>query len=257
MSVWRTWVVNGFVMMAMAALLFGCRPAPQAEPIAELSVPATQPGSAATAVLVPPSTPDEDSGGTRLGREANAPAPRSYVSLTQEKEKGLFHITLEDPHADLRDSGDGMVVRLRGGGARRAPGSPDIAGLVWVLPGKQGLNLIPTVTDAAFAIATQGVDIAAVAVAVESDEDGENDEETFERRRSADIYDQDALFPSHVIRVQESWVGTNKLVRLTVNPVQYNPVTKSLRLCYRLQADLEYVEALTDDGEHPQQQGDD
>lgn len=249
----RGTAANACVMTVLVALLFACRPAPQAEPPAQPSAqpseeeapPETvQPGRPAPAVLVPPVITESDGSGTVLGRGDPGERPRSSVSLTQEKDKGLFHVSIQDPYAEMFDIGEGMIVRLRGGGARRKPGSPDISGLVWVLPGKPGLNLIPTVTDAAFAVATQGVDIAAVPAPVAAAEDGEDAAPTYERVPSPELYEQDALFPSHVIRVQEVWMGTNKLVRLIVNPVQYNPVTKSLQLCYRLKADLEYVEAL-------------
>jgi len=207
---------------------------------------ATKPGSPAQAVLIAPEPSELEEGeGQVLGRTSATGRRRSRVSLTEERDKGLYHIALEDPYAEMYDTGEGMVVRVRGGGARREPGSPDIGGMAWVLPGKVGWNLMPTVTDAAFARAEKGVDVAAIQVEKVVEEGAD---QVVERYRSPEIYGQDAFFPSHVVRVQEAWVGTNKLVRLVVNPVQYNPVTKELQLCYRLEAKLEYVKSLVPEG---------
>ncbi len=234
------------VATAVVVLLAGCRGKEAPAPDSGAAVPETvQPGTPAQAVLVAPEPSELDAErGRALAAGTTSGRTRGHVSLTEERDKGLYHISLQDPGALMYETDDGMVVRVRGGGARREPGSPDIGGLAWVLPGKAGWNLMPTVTDAAFATATQGVDIAAIEVRKVVEDGEETESPVVERYRSPEIYGQDALFPSHVVRVQEAWVGTNKLVRLVVNPVQYNPVTKELRLCYRLKATLEYVKSL-------------
>ncbi|MBL7076190.1 MAG: hypothetical protein ISS31_01850 [Kiritimatiellae bacterium] len=237
-------MVGFAIAVGVIVLLAGCRRESEPVPDATQSE-APQPGTPAQAVLIAPEPSELDAEeGLALGPAATKGRPRSYVSLTQERDKGLYHITLQDPYAEMFETAEGNVVRVRGGGARRKPGSPDIGGLAWVLPGKVGWNLMPTVTDAAFASATQGVDIAAIAVRKVIEGESEEADPIIERVRSPEIYAQDALFPSHVVRVQEAWAGTNKLVRLVVNPIQYNPVTKELRLCYRLKATLEYVKSL-------------
>ncbi len=237
------------IVTGMIVLFTGCRREQEQDPASDAVVPeAAQPGTPAQAVLIAPEPSDLDGlQGQVLGAGKTPGRQRSRVSLTEERDKGVYHISLEAPYAEMYETGEGMAVRVRGGGARRQPGSPDIGGLAWVLPGKVGWNLMPTVTDAAFASATEGVDVAAIRVN-KVVEDGDDSDPVVERYRSPDIYEQDALFPSHVIRVQEAWVGTNKLVRLVVNPVQYNPVTKELRLCYRLKAKLEYVKSLVPEG---------
>jgi len=241
-------VVCGMTVAVM--LLTGCGRDEQ-EPVPGSSVSeseATLPGKPAQAVLIAPEPSELDEAeGLPLGAGSESGRTRSHVSLTEERDKGVYHISLLDPAALMYETSEGMIVRVRGGGARREPGSPDIGGLAWVLPGKVGYNLMPTVTDAAFAVATEGVDIAAIAVEKVVAE-GEGSDPVVERYRSPDIYGQDTLFPSHVVRVQEAWAGTNKLIRLVVNPVQYNPVTKELRLCYRLKATLEYVKSLVPEG---------
>ncbi len=236
--------------IAVAVLLASCRREQTDAPAGDTDArDALQPGVPAQAVLVAPEPSELDEyEGRALDAGEGRGKRRSHVSLTEEREKGIFHISLQDPAAEMYKTADGMIVRVRGGGARRQPGSPDIGGLAWVLPGRAGYNLMPTVTDAAFASATQGVDVAAIRARRETEEDREDSEPVIERYRAPEIYGQNALFPSHVVRVQEAWVGTNKLVRLVVNPVQYNPITKELRLCYRLKAKLEYVRALVPEG---------
>ena len=42
------------------------------------------------------------------------------------------------------------------------------------------------------------------------------------------IYETDAHWPPKAASISEAWMGTHRLARLTVYPVQYNPVTKSV-----------------------------
>lgn len=228
-------VVGAVIVVGMALLVGACRREPEQAAAPE----ATLEGTPAQAVLVAPEPSEvEPRKGQILGAGLSGERPRSRISLTKVRGEDAFHVAIEDPFAQMFDTGEGMIVRVRGGGARRERGAPDVGGMAWVLPGRTGYNLMPTITDAAFAAATQGVDIAAVAVSVDR---GDDETPAFERYRAPEIYGANAFYPSHVVRVQESQIGTNKLVRLVVNPVQYNPVTRDLRLCYRLKARLEYV----------------
>lgn len=54
------------------------------------------------------------------------------------------------------------------------------------------------------------------------------------------IYDEDAFWPDDLVNVTEAWLGTRKVTRIGVQPVQYNPVTKTLRYHYDVTATLVY-----------------
>lgn len=174
---------------------------------------------------------------------------RPQVSLSREASGNAYAINLKNVYADLHHADGGMVVRMAGATARQVPGAPDIASLVWVLPGKPGMSLMPTIQNAEFAVATQEVDVVAVPTRTTTAESPESEETVLERTPSEEFYSLNEFWPERLLRVQEAWLGSNKLVRVTVSPIQYNPTTRTIRLCYELEAHLEYVPSTVPEGE--------
>ena len=121
-----------------------------------------------------------------------------------------------------------------------ASGSPDLPKVSRLLPGVPGRAARVEIIATSFRD-IPGVDIAPVPTRdLEYDLDGSSDVVT-----SLDpddgMYGADAFWPPDLAEVSEAWQGTNKVTRLSFLPLQYNPVTRTLRYHESISARLVYA----------------
>ena len=64
------------------------------------------------------------------------------------------------------------------------------------------------------------------------------------KKREVDetVYAADAFWPEDLVKVDEVWVHTQKFVRIEYRPVQYNPITKTLRVYEDLESKVRFEE---------------
>ena len=134
----------------------------------------------------------------------------------------------------------GVVIRLPDQGARAEAGAPDLPVLVKVLPVASDYSLQVRIEDSPFEDTT---DISVVPVETWSvdDPEAEHPVPMSSRIPAADIYSSTSFWPRELARIEEAWMGTQKLARIEIRPVQYNPSTRTLRFFRRLAGEIVFV----------------
>lgn len=127
--------------------------------------------------------------------------------------------------------GDGGYALRIPGQALPAPGTPDVPRLTRLLPGHGGFQAVLEVRGLE---ATNVPDVAVAAAPVHRVEAPEAEVRRLRPCREPDpgIYGRDAFWPPALGRVEEAWIGTQKVVRVECFPIQYNPSRKTI-CCYR------------------------
>lgn len=125
----------------------------------------------------------------------------------------------------------GVSVRIPGQATAGKPGAPDVPGLAKLVPGIKGMRAVLTLQGFD---PTNLTDVGVVPVA------GPMQALSPQRQADPGIYGQAQFWPSNLGRVDEAWIGTQKVVRVECYPVQYNPVAKTLRFYRRLEGILSF-----------------
>lgn len=133
----------------------------------------------------------------------------------------------------------GFSLQIPGQASSARAGTPAVPRVVKLLPGFKGRRAVLTL---------QGMDstnISDVAVVAAEGFKLDNPDSATRKRvphRDADpeIYGQDRFWPVDLGRVEEAWIGTQKVVRVECFPVQYNPVTRTVRFYRRIEGALRF-----------------
>ena len=144
------------------------------------------------------------------------------------------------PVARFEDVGGGVAVRMKGQAGPLPSGSPDLPVFTRGLQGHSDWKLKARVIRADYAWVTQGVDVAAVEVRETSAIDPVRSETHRVRRRSNIIYGADRFWPNGPVEIVDGMMGTSKLSRVAVCPVQYNPEQQLLRVSREVEFELYY-----------------
>ncbi len=119
------------------------------------------------------------------------------------------------------------------------PGSPDVPPIAKLIPGVPGYRPALSLRGSDPTNLTGFAVAAAVGYRVNEPEGGARSLKPF---RLADpiLYAQNQFWPENLGRVEEAWIGTQKVMRVECFPVQYNPVTKTIRFFRRLDGELTF-----------------
>ena len=127
----------------------------------------------------------------------------------------------------------GLLLRWAGDEWPNPGGVPDLPGLVQPLAGQPGYRIGVKIVDAEFE-EEEGIRIVA-APGHRRTLVADNQYAVSEvREPDAGIYARDEFWPAALARVDEAWQGTNRLARLELRPVQWNPQRGVLRIYSRL-----------------------
>lgn len=120
------------------------------------------------------------------------------------------------------------------------PGLPDVPVLVRVLAGRNGWTaVIESVVPSVVAEEDAVIEPRALET-VETVSDNEV-KRVVRRDPRIMIYERDDFWPTSQAAISEAFMGTNKLVRLSAYPWQYNPVRHRLRHTDELRIRLKFV----------------
>lgn len=136
-----------------------------------------------------------------------------------------------------RETPEGFVLTIPGQAGSVRPGMPDLPPLTRLLPGLPGHSTKIELKSATW-IELSGIRVAPVERRVL--EDVTTNEPTYRMSRtpSATVYSADEYWPSAVARVDEAWMGTQKIVRLESFMIQCNPKRETIRYTLELEGRL-------------------
>jgi hypothetical protein len=158
---------------------------------------------------------------------AGTPTPAGW-SFADPGPDGVVNFRVTIPGFQAVRAGDGYVLRVPGQCIPYPQGAPDVPFVATVIPGSAGVAAEAKLADAAFQEFTN-VTVAPVEAVRVDDPEAASPKLTRVRVRSPEIYNKPAFWPEDLVKVQEAWMGTQKLVRIEIHPVQYNPVSKTVR----------------------------
>lgn len=149
-------------------------------------------------------------------------------------------LSLLSPDLWMEAFPEGNALRMEGGQGQLEWGVPDVPGLYEVLDGYDDLQARVEVVDATFRD-VPGVEIAArpwesMAVGLDG-----STVQTSGRSPNPNLYATDAFWPPEVVTVTEARQRGRNLVRVGFNPVQYNPVTKTVRYYETVDTRLRFI----------------
>ena len=154
-------------------------------------------------------------------------------------------VSLVPPDLTFEETPEGYVPRLQGAYARSEWGVPDVPELSTVIDGRDDLQAQIEIIDAVFRDVEDMEIAAALWQSLDVGQDGST-VQTSGRNPNPDIYGADAFWPTDLVTVDEARQRDRHLVRLGFNPVQYNPVTRTLRYYERINARVRFVPQATD-----------
>ena len=69
---------------------------------------------------------------------------------------------------------------------------------------------------------------------------------TRQRRRARTQIEKDRFFPNNIAKIREAgWIRENRILPIQLNPVQYNPVRRELRLYHRIVVEVRFIGTVT------------
>ena len=133
----------------------------------------------------------------------------------------------------------GYSLRIPGQASSAKPGTPDVPHLAKLVPGVKGAKAVLMIRGAD---PTNLTDIVVAPAEGFKLDDPESSNRTLRPYRESDpgLYGTDQLWPAELGRVEEAWIGTQKVVRVECFPVQYAPLTKAIRFYRRLEGELRF-----------------
>jgi hypothetical protein len=140
------------------------------------------------------------------------------------------------------------LIQIDGYTGHADSGMPDLPVLVTVLDGKPNESMEVKLLPCEYLIITQNIDIAAVATRETIALDPPNSVTRNVRKKNDAIYSRNIFWPEKQVEVTEAWQGNRKLLRIAIYPVQYNPISKVLRACRKLEAILKTVPSTDEEG---------
>jgi len=168
------------------------------------------------------------------------PGPSKW-SVTEGPNRGFpLTIVVSTPGVEAIAVDEGYVLRTAQSAGIPAGGRPDLPVAVKVVRGVPGYRAVLEDVECASREARDVRIAPAATVIAETQPDGKT---PLVKRRVADtsIYGQAGFWPESMIRVEEAWMGTQKLVRITAWPVQYDPSAETVRFNQQITARIGLV----------------
>jgi len=137
---------------------------------------------------------------------------------------------------------DGYALHIPGEAAAAGRGTPAVPRVARFFPGVSGRVAVLQVSGVSPAELTN-LSVAAAEDYVVVSPDGGTRHLAPVRHPSPAIYATDQFWPPELGRVEEAWMGTQKLVRVECFPVQYNPASKIVRWYRRMEGTLVFEPA--------------
>ncbi len=160
---------------------------------------------------------------------ANAPASTGWVE----------RLELTTPPLLREQVSGGLLLQFGDDEPAASGGVPDLPSLVRPLAGQPGYRIQAVVVE------TEHRDEAGVRVAPSKDMrrtliSDNKYQVTWVREATSEIYARNAFWPETLVQVEQAWQGSNRVARMVIRPVQWNPKTDVLRIHERLVVDLVY-----------------
>jgi len=146
------------------------------------------------------------------------------------------------PELRFDTTAEGVVPRVPGQAAPLRPGAPDVPVLAQAVPcagrGTPSVRILETspedVTNTVVAPAPRWV----------ADVESRTPMPAPMRVREDEVYSANAFWPAELADVQVGFMATQALARIECRPVQYNPVTGTVRVHRRIRGVVEFLETV-------------
>jgi hypothetical protein len=160
---------------------------------------------------------------------ANAPADTGWVE----------RLEINTPPLLREQLASGVLLQFGDDEPAASGGVPDLPSLVRPLSALAGYSITAVVVE------TESRDETGVRVAPSKDMRrtlvADNKYQvTWVREPTSELYARNMFWPESLVQVDQAWQGSNRLARLVIRPVQWNPKTEVLRIHERLVVDLVY-----------------
>jgi len=132
------------------------------------------------------------------------------------------------PDLTLENRKEGSLAMMDHASNPMPSGSPNLPLLSKLVDGRKGFATRVEVVETSFRD-IRNIDIAPVKTILTAYAPDDMSENYDSLERDAEIYESDAFWPADIADVTEAWIGTRKVTRISFRPVQYNPVTRTLR----------------------------
>lgn len=136
-------------------------------------------------------------------------------------------------------AGDGCSLRIPEQALSAKPGTPDVPRLARLLPGIKGTRAVLAIHGTDSTNLTNVLVAPAEGFRLVESESPKRQLRPY-RQPDTDIYGRDEFWPVELGKVEEAWLGTQRVVRVECFPVQYNPLTKAIRFYRRLEGELRF-----------------
>lgn len=133
----------------------------------------------------------------------------------------------------------GVLIRSGDDGWAAEPGAPDLPALVRSLAAPPGFRLSARLVSSDYQDDPVPRVLPAPVLRRTLVDDNRYDT-AWVRDADPGIYQKDAFWPEALLRVDDAWQGTNRLARLLIRPVQWNPVAGILREYRRMTIEVLY-----------------
>jgi hypothetical protein len=165
-------------------------------------------------------------------RGLGEPRQAAWVFGPATGEDRPFKVTLDGFAA--RKTSDGYILSVPGQATPRNPGGPDLPVVSVLIRGIPGATARVELDSAKW---TEIKDVTVAPVESRVMEDVTTNAPSYLQVRTpaATVYDKDRFWPERIARLDEAWMGTNRIIRIEVTPFQYNPVRGILRYCPTLE----------------------
>jgi hypothetical protein len=180
---------------------------------------------------------------------AGVGVPREAVWSVQPKDGQSLQITVDFGGFSAVKEQNGYSLRIPGQAESAKPGTPDIPHIAKLFNVSSDGHPVLTIRGM-FPTNVQNVSVVpAKGVALEQSEDETRRLRTF-RRPQAEVYAADQLYPESLSKIDEARIGTQRVLRIEICPVQYNPIKREIRFYQRLEGVLEFTRKRPDNSEN-------
>jgi len=152
-----------------------------------------------------------------------------------------YRVTLSFPDPEIVAGPGGGTVSVAGQTGRAAPGMPDLPVFAWAMPGVPNRSMRARVLRSVAGVSVPDVQLAPVPTRDMARDGVEPRAEALVLIPDEAVYSQGVSWPEEIVAVSEAWMGTTKLARVAVYPVQYNAVKRLLSAYRKVEFVLEYV----------------
>ncbi len=163
----------------------------------------------------------------------------AVLTLIPIPESPNLKISIAFSGFEIIEGACGASLRIPGQASTATPGAPDVPGIPKLVPGIKGMRAVLTLHGFD---PTNVLDVIVAPAKGYTREVPEGSGRVLPPQRQPDpgIYRTAEFWPSELGRVDEAWIGTQKVVRVECFPVQYNPVLKTIRFYRRLEGVLRF-----------------